>query len=223
MPSTPRPPAARRSGPRPWRVVHGAHGQTLVEFALIVPLFVFLLMALIEFMFTFNAIIAADYATRDGALVAAEAGNAVNADCVVLAKIEEDMAPPVDRGKIVDVWIYRADNVGNPIGGSLSPWSAPESRHYTRGGSTDPCNAASVPYTLDAAHDTYPPAQRCNVLNGETCPEDRTGVDHIGVLISYEYTPHVPMTMPFLGVMLQLRGDDLYVVKSNVMRMEPVL
>ncbi len=200
-----------------------AGGQALLEFALIVPLFVFLLMALIEFMFTFNAIIAADYATRDGSLIAAEAGNAEDADCVILAKIEEDMAPPVDRRKISEVWIYRADNVGMPIGGALSPWTAPESRHYTRGGSTPGCDATSVPYTLDTANDTYPPTRRCNVLNGETCPEDRTGVDHIGVLISYQYTPHVPMTMPFLGVMLQLRGDDYYVIKSNVMRMEPVL
>ena len=228
MPSTSQPLAARRSSPRPGRVVHGAQGQTLVEFALIVPVFLFLLMALIEFMFVFNAIIAADYSTRDAALIAAEAGNAADADCVILSKVDEDMAPPVDRAQIKDVWIYRADNVGDPIGGSLDPWTAAETQHYTRSAAGTPltCGSLSVPYQL--ASSTYDPADRCNVLNGEACPEDslgvkRTGVDHIGVRISYLYAPHVPMTMPFLGVMLQLRGDDFYVVKSNVMRMEPVL
>lgn len=191
-----------------------SRGQSLVEFAIIVPLFLFLLMTLIEYSFAFNSILSADYATRDAALLAAEAGNNANADCVILSKVDEDMSPPTDRSRIQEVWIYRADDVGNPIGGSLNPWSAPTAQQYTRGG-TD-CG-----YTK--AVDNWPPEDRCNILNGETCPYGQTGVDQIGVRVVYNYMPHTPVAMPFLGLVLEIRGDEFIIVKSNVMRMEPVL
>jgi hypothetical protein len=195
-------------------------GQSIVEFALILPLFIFILLGLIEFSFVFNAVLAAEHATRDASLIAAEAGNAVDADCVILQKIDEDMTAPVDSQRVQEVWIYRADNVGNPVGGSLDPWSAPTSQQYRRGGSTT-CGSLSVPYTLSSAH--YNPEDRCNILNGETCRLGQTGVDHVGVRLVYGYQAHTPMAMPFLGVVLQVRGDGFVITKSNVMRMEPVL
>ncbi len=190
---------------------HDERGQSLVEFAIIVPLFLFLLFALIEFAFAYNATLAANYATRDGALIAAEAGDAVDADCVILMKVDEDMSPPVDRTRIQTVKIFRSDNVGVSTG---------EEQVYTRGGTTT-CGSVSVPYTLSTGG--YPPSERCNVLNGETCPSGRTTVDQIGVEVTYQYQPHTPMAMPFLGVMLEIRGSSLFVVKSNIMRMEPIL
>ena len=56
-------------------------GQSLVEFALVFPLFIVLLLSIIEFMFLFNAQLSLNYATRDAALVAAEAGARPDADC----------------------------------------------------------------------------------------------------------------------------------------------
>ena len=53
----------------------GSRGQSLVEFALVFPIFLLLLFGIIEFAFVFNAQLSLNYATRDAALIAAEAGN----------------------------------------------------------------------------------------------------------------------------------------------------
>ncbi len=62
----------------------GDRGQSLVEFALVFPIFFTLLLGLIEFAFVFNAILAMNYAARDAALSAAEAGDRSGADCIIL-------------------------------------------------------------------------------------------------------------------------------------------
>ena len=68
----------RTCGPCPdsAAVRHGDTGQSLVEFALVIPIFLVLLMAVIEFAFLMNGQLSINYATRDAALIAAEAGNA---------------------------------------------------------------------------------------------------------------------------------------------------
>src|SRR6185436_8825286 len=76
-------------------------GQTLVEFALVVPLFMGILIAIVEFAFTFNAVLAAQYSSRDAALVAAEAGNSDGADCAILSTVEADMGAPADPDDLV--------------------------------------------------------------------------------------------------------------------------
>jgi hypothetical protein len=203
------PTAARRGG-------RGRHagGQTLVEFALVFPLFVFALFGLIESGFLFNAVLAMNYATRNAALIAAEAGNTQGADCVVLAQVETDTTTPNDRSAIRQVRIFRADRLGNPV----------TTQVYNRGGSTA-CSlpdgrTVSVPYSLSAAG--YPEIARCNQVGG--CPSlGRSELDTIGVAVDYVYTPVAPMSFTWLGVVLSIDDDDFIVTKSNVMRMEPVL
>ena len=62
-----------RQGERP-------DGQSLVEFALLIPLFLLMVVGIIEFSFAFNASLNTNYASRAGGLMAAEAGNASAAD-----------------------------------------------------------------------------------------------------------------------------------------------
>ena len=199
--------ARRRAGAR-------QRGQGLVEFALVIPLFVFLLFGVIDFGFLFNAVLAMDYATRNAALIAAEAGNAAGADCVILAQVDADIEPPSDRTRIQRVRIFRADRVGNSVAAQV----------YTRSGSMT-CTlpdgrTVSVPYTLASAG--YPDIQRCNQVGG--CPPlGRSELDTIGVAVEYLYRPKAPMNLLWLGVVLRLNGDDVVITKSNVMRMEPVL
>ena len=73
---------------RPGRA-HG-RGQALVEFALVFPIFITMMMGILEFSFVFNAQLSVGHATRDSALIAAEAGNASGADCVILQQIENE-------------------------------------------------------------------------------------------------------------------------------------
>jgi hypothetical protein len=81
-------------------------GQTLVEFALIFPIFIVLFFGMIEFGFLFNAQLSLNFATRDASLLAAEAGTSDgNADCVVLRKVDEDLSAPTDETRVLRVHI----------------------------------------------------------------------------------------------------------------------
>ncbi len=71
-------------------------GQTLVEFALVFPMFFILFLGVIEFAFAFNAMLAVNFASRNAALAAAEAGTSSGADCVILRGIEEDVSAPAN-------------------------------------------------------------------------------------------------------------------------------
>ena len=189
-------------------------GQVLVEFALVIPIFLLLFMAVIEFAFVFNAILSVNFAARNAALQGAEAGNAIGADCIILASVEADVSAPADRNRISQVQIYRST-----LNGTLWPGSSPTT--YTRGGNTTctyPDRAPlSVPYSIGG--DGYPEKDRCNVLKG--CKVDSKGlshpsVDHIAVKIAYNHPYKTPIRPLFTGPSLTFE-------RANCMRMEPVL
>ena len=189
-------------------------GQALVEFAFVFPLFMVLLVAVIEYGFLMNANLASSYASRDASLVAAEAGNNTGADCAILKKIEDDINGPSDPRNITTVQIYWADPVTGAIKGS-------NVNTYTRSTSTTiSCTVGGVSFTLPYSKTTsgYPEANRCNVINGSGCASGHSGLDTIGVQITYTYTWHTP-----LKSLLGFTGSGWTLVKSNAMEMEPVL
>ena len=190
-------------------------GQALVEFAFVFPLFMILLVAVIEYGFLMNANLASSYATRDASLVAAEAGNATGSDCAILKKIEDDINGPSDPKNITNVQIYWAD----PVTGAAK---AGYINTYVRSTSqTKSCLVGGVSFTLpyiDLASPPYPEASRCNVIIGCPGPPVHPGLDTIGVQITYNYIWHTP-----LKSLLGFTGAGWTVVKSNAMEMEPVL
>lgn len=227
---------ARRSarlpifGRRPRR----ERGQTLVEFALVFPLFFLVLLFIIEFGLMFNATLAVNFATRNASLMAAETGSQPWADCVILGQVEKDVTTPLDKSLIRTVWIYKT----NRAGGEMTP---KVQMAYDRTGSmtcAGPSGNITVPYSLSttsAPNNTYPAntATRCDALAG--CLAGGVGpgyvpLDSIGVKIKYTYLYHTPV-----GGLLQnmFAGDcsglpncstgALDVTWSNVMRMEPIL
>lgn len=200
-----------------------ARGQALVEVALVTPIFLVLLLAMIEFAFVFNSLLTANYATRDASLIAAEAGSAEGADCVIIAKLLEDMRPPVAGDDIQKIIIYRARAAGDPYNGTFEN----SGNVWVRSGSTD-CSAygksAAMPYTLITAnYPEGPPSMvdgsggRCNFLSG--CPNAglRTR-DAVGVQVTYDYHWHTP-----LGNFLPWANGPFTIVRANEMRMEPIL
>jgi Flp pilus assembly protein TadG len=192
-------------------------GQALVEFAIVLPLFLYLVMSLIEFMFVFNGVNGLNYATRNAALIAAEAGNQDGADCAVLRQVETDVSAPMIPASIQTVQIFRANRVGDPYGSQTQVYARTGSTTCTIEGTT-----FTVPYSVTAAGSGYAPASRCNLVKG--CPSlGRTELDTIGVRIDYVYTPHVPMMVPWLGLFLTIQDRQYILSRSNVMRMEPVL
>jgi Flp pilus assembly protein TadG len=183
-------------------------GQSLVEFALVIPIFLTMLIALVEFTFIFNAILAANYASRDAALLAAEAGSDLGADCAVLKAVEADIGAPANRSQIQTVEIFEATAAGSQTGAATV---------YARSGTLN-CTlpdgtAITVPYTRTA--NGYAMASRCNILVGCPLIQATPHLDHVGVRVTYRHTWRTPFGSTF--------GPHLDVVKSNSMRMEPVL
>ena len=177
-----------------------------MEFALAFPVFVFIVMGVIEFSMMFNAQLSLNYATRDAALIAAEAGSAANADCLILRQVDADLNPPVNEARVLTVRIFSATETGS----QLSP---PVEQIYVRGGTTT-CGTLTVPYTRTT--NGYPPSMRCSDLDRTGClpsttGPSNTGVDIIGVRIDYGYARFGPF------------GFDTTMIVSNEMRMEPVL
>jgi len=202
-------------GATPRRSDHG-RGQTLVEFALVLPLFMILLMGVIEFALMFNATLAINFASRNASLVAAEAGSQGTADCAILSKIEQDIGAPLDKSAIQSVTIYKADRAGNSTG-QANVYARTSSAPITCSGFTP-----SPPYTIGTS--TYPMGEaptggRCDVLSGcsPTIP-----MDSIGVKIVYRYYFHTPLR----NLVSFLPGASVGYMDfswSNVMRMEPIL
>jgi Flp pilus assembly protein TadG len=186
----------------------GERGQSLVEFALIFPIFVLLLIGLIEFAVVFSIILNVNYASRDAALMAAEVGDASGADCLILQRLDSALNGATSHDQILSIRIIWADANGNELAADV----------YTEGGSTS-CilgdgSTLSVPYTAGAQN--YPETARCTILAG--CGVAHPGLDTIGVTIEYHHDWLTP-----LPNLVSVPTTGLSFTRSNTMRMEPVL
>jgi hypothetical protein len=188
-----------------------SRGQSLVEFALVIPIFITLVVAIAEFAFLFGTFLSASFTSRDGVQVAAEMGNSTCADEVVLQRIEQDITAPADATKILSVDIFWSDNAGNPIGSAINTWTRTGSSQCTLPSNT----IITIPYQRTA--NGYPLANRCNVLSAVGCASGHTSIDTIGVKITYQYSWITPLPQ-FVGG----SGTGMQIVQSNMMRMEPV-
>jgi Flp pilus assembly protein TadG len=155
----------------------GQGGQSLVEFALVMPIFMLLLMGLLEYGFLYNNILTVQYASRQGVSVAAEAGALDGADCYVLKAVEAALQSPTNRTSVQAVDVYESDTNGDVIPGRVN--------HYVRFGSLD-CPGANQPYTLEG-EEGYPQTLRGDSLSG--------GLDLIGVHIDYTYYGITPIAV----------------------------
>jgi hypothetical protein len=182
----------------------------MVEFGLVLPIFIILVIGLIEFAVAFNANLNINFASREAALIGAESGNDGIADCRILQTIENSIDNPAHAERITQVSIYRSGINGNELGANI----------YVRGGSPLICEfwdgvetqEIVVNYTL--LTEGYPIATRCNQLDG--CSGQP--LDTIGVRIDYTH----PWVTPLAGL-VTLNGNGYSFEASNAMRMEPVL
>lgn len=196
-------------------------GQSLVEFALVFPLFILLVMSVVEFAFAFNANLAIAFASRDAALVGAEAGDSLGGDLAIIQAVLDDVGPPADRNMVTSVEIFWADQNGNYKNADSSLANL-----WLHGGSTSYTypdgSVLTVPFTRNT--NGYPENTRCNIVAG--CGGSHMpSVDTIGVRVAYQYTWKTPLKglVGLAGNGPAWSGTGWNFARSNAMRMEPVL
>lgn len=172
----------------------GQDGQSLVEFALVMPLFVILVMGLIEYGFLYNNILTVQFASRQGVSAAAQAGAEDGADCSILKAVEAALQTPVNRTSVEAVEIFQSDPDGAVIPGRIN--------RYVRSGTLDCPGTGTQPYTL-VDTEGYPQVDRHDALS--------EGLDLVGVHIDYVYYGITP-----LGA-----GRTWTVSDGSTLRMEP--
>jgi Flp pilus assembly protein TadG len=137
-------------------------GQTMTEFALVVPVLVVLIMGVLDGAFLMFSVGTARYASAEGSRIASQLGNAANADSQVLQTIRSTVNG-TQLFSVGEIDIYKLNQDGN---GNLTP----DPSHTNR-------------YNLDGSAISSPvpwPAANRNVGNGTS--------DFIGITINYTYT-----------------------------------
>jgi len=169
-------------------------GQGLVEFAMALPVFILLLMSMIEYGFLYNNILTVQFAARQGVSAAAEVGAGDGADCTILKAIEAALTVPIDKTKVTSVDIFQSASDGKPVPGIVN--------HYTRTGTLDCPGSVDQPYTLIGG-EGYPQTLRHDAI--------ADGLDIVGVRIAYLYNGITPIGS----------GRSWNVSDGATLRMEP--
>jgi hypothetical protein len=169
------------------------NGQSLVEFALVVPVLMLLIVGLVEFALAFNSRDSVFFASRDASMLAAEGGRIAGTDCVVLDRVERDIVSPARPVRVQTVKIFWSDKNGNELSGVENLYTRTGSTTCSYGGGT----TLTVPYSLTTA--LYPESLRCDALAG--CGGGHTSPDNIGVTVTYQHSWATSVAKISLGAM----------------------
>jgi hypothetical protein len=161
----------------------GSRGQGMVEFSMVVPVFLLLLVGMLEFGFAFTHDQTLAYATREGARTGAAFGDGstsypcatANFDAPIIAAVERVLASPgspIDMTGVTEIDIFLAKSDGSATAGSVNVWK-PGSGPTVDGKVLD-FKATSQPWT---------PCSRKNDVNP----------DALGVSINYSYQYQTPL------------------------------
>ncbi len=170
-------------------------GQALVEFALILPVFLIILMGMLEFGSAYDHRNAMAYAVREGARVGASLGKGGTTpsavDPAIVAAVRRGLTDPILIENIVAIDIYKADTNGNPITGKVNRFDHDGVLVGTAG---------------------WPASTRVAGLSG----------DSLGIRVLYDFNPTTPLGV-LLGLFVS--GDPPYtaipMTDSLVMKLEP--
>jgi Flp pilus assembly protein TadG len=169
----------------------GQRGQGMIEFAIIVPVFMLLLMGMLEFGFVFTHNLTLEYATREGARVGSTLsdGSLVAATC---SQIDQDIINAVTKvlqspgspilgypNGVSAVNIWESDANGNPIAGTTNTWL---NKNDGSGTFSPPGSPVWTPCTRHSS------TWLTGACGGTTCPPDS-----IGVSLAYTYTMITPL------------------------------
>jgi Flp pilus assembly protein TadG len=161
----------------------GERGQSLVEFSMIVPLFLLLLLGLLELGFAFDHLITLSYASREGARTGSalasgsKLGDCTQVDEYVVSAVQRVLDSPGSPvaghlGDVTEIRIYRADAAGNETS-AANVWTP---------GTGPSVDGEPLKFTETAYH--WAPCTRSNATSNP---------DSIGVSVSYTYRAVTPL------------------------------
>jgi Flp pilus assembly protein TadG len=163
---------SRRPGLKSLRGRTANRGQALVEFTLVLPVFLLILFGMLEFGSAIDHRTAMAYAVREGARVGATLGaggstpNAV--DPTIVTAVQRGLTDPILMENISGIDIFKSDSNGNPVAGKVNRYDGNGTLIGTAG---------------------WPATSRVAGLSG----------DSIGVGVRYDFHPITPLA-PLLGL-----------------------
>ena len=140
---------------------HKPRGQAIVEFALVLPVLLFLLFAILEGSLLLFVVGSARFAAGEAAREASEAGNAVDADQRIVLQVRKSAMGTTSLARVTSVEIYKLNE--QPDGSLLKDLS--KVNRYQLDGTP----IGSIPW----------PASSRNVTNGT--------MDFIGITVIFRY------------------------------------
>jgi Flp pilus assembly protein TadG len=190
----------------------GDRGQSLVEFALVVPLFLLLLLGMLEFGIAFTHDQTLTYATREGARTGAALadGNTAypcttaNFDAPVIAAVQRVLESPgslINVNNVTAVTIYLAKPDGTPTPGSVNTWALALGAGPTVDGKALDFKQTST---------NWGPCSRNNGVNA----------DGLGVSVTYNY----PLQTSLGGIVKLMFGNtwsSMTMSDKTVMNLNP--
>jgi hypothetical protein len=170
-------------------------GQALVEFTLILPVFLIILMGMLEYGSAYDHRNAMAYAVREGARVGASLGKGGTdpsaVDPAIVAAVRRGLTNPILIENIVSIEIYKADANGKPTVGKINKFDHDGVLIGTAG---------------------WPASTRVTGLSGDT----------LGIRVVYNFRPTTPLGT-LLGLLIN--GNPPYttipMTDALVMKLEP--
>ncbi len=193
------------------------HGQSLVEFSMIVPVFLILLLGILEMGFAFDHLLTISYASREGARTGAALAdgekltNCADVDKYVVSAVERVLTSdgsPV-RTHLADIGsirVFKADSSGGEAG-PVSVWTP--SMDVAGNGTGVTVDGRALHFAQ--ASSSWGPCSRSNATNNP---------DSIGIRIAYTYRAVTPLA----GIMRFIGGSGsatLAMTDRSVMALNP--
>lgn len=172
-----------------------SRGQALVEFTLILPAFLMILMGMLEFGSAYDHRTAMAYAVREGARVGATLGKGGSSpdavDPTILAAVQRGLTDPILIENISSIEIFKAGSDGKPMGSAIDKYDRFGNLIGTAG---------------------WPATSRVPGLTG----------DSIGVRVRYDFHPTTPLGN-MLGLFFGSAPPytTIPMVDTTVMHLEP--
>ncbi len=193
-----------------------AAGQSMVEYAMTVPVFLLIVLGILEFGLAFSHHLTMEYASREGARTGAALANVggpsvpcANVDDQVIAAVQRVLVAAgsqLDIDAVDEIHIYQANHPDGIEGSRFNVWS--------RG--TGPIIAGeTVPLLFAKVSGQQSWGTACSRNNG-------ANPDSIGVSVTYTYTFVTPLAA-ILGFFGPGGGATLQMSDRTVMALNPVV